>query len=212
MNYSKIMSSLFATLYNPASVKIYSANPQQYLTESGFNADEQTLFINLIQPLQQLLQQALLQQQQNEIKLVNDSFLKALVQTNTQTTKGFNTTMIMYQVSFYLGIVLIIAALIFAIVTRSPLFAILFGSIGTLDILTFFIAKPPKDLQDSRADQAKLNAIFYSWFTDLYNWNSYYLQYSSKGENIELAIMTDVSKTQIENTERLMKIISEHIS
>lgn len=149
---------------------------------------------------------------QQEMADLNNSFRDAMAATNRQTTQGFRHTMFMYSVSFYLGVVLIIAALIFAVVTRSPLFSILFGSLGSLNLLTFFIAKPPQRLQESRSEQAKLNAVFYSWFLDLTNWNGYFLQYSSKGIEVDINKVTQVSAAQIDNTIRLMEVISNHIS
>lgn len=139
---------------------------------------------------------------------MNDSYRDGIIQTNHQIIKGFSATMLMYQVSFYVGVVLIIAALLFAVFLKSSLFSILFGSIGAMDLLTFFIAKPPQSLQQSRSDQAKLNAAFYSWFLDLYNWNSFYLQFSAKGQPIDLATMKEVSELQIKNTGRLMEIMN----
>jgi hypothetical protein len=209
MDYQKLFPVINALLTNPELQKKYATDSAAFFKETDFNRDEQDLVIQVYGFVQQLL----MQQQQVGLSLVNKSFQDAFIQTNKQTTQGFYSTMIMYQVSFYLGVALIIAALFFAIVVKSPLFTIIFGTIGTLDLLTFFIAKPPQDLQRSRSEQTKLNAVFYSWFTDLYNWNSYYLQYlASDKDKIVLNSMHEVSNAQINNTKILMELISQHIA
>ena len=195
--------------------KTFTANPDQYLAMNGIiNAQDQSYIKHLLTPAVAYQKQYLkmMMQQHEEINAVNRSYRDGLSKANHQTIQGFHSTMIMYNVSFYLGIALIITAVVFAITSKSSLFSILFGSIGILDLLTFFIVKPPESLQKSRSEQAKLNAAFYSWFIDLYNWNSFYVQYSQKGQVVPFDVVKDVSDAQVANTEKLMKIISEHIN
>lgn len=218
MDYQKIINYLLALLKNPEQMNGFIANPADYFKATAItDAQEQGLLYDLVVPLIQaremqvkMMDYSMKQAQKTDD--MNDSYRNGIIQTNRQIIKGFSSTMLMYQVSFYLGVVLIIAALFFALFLKSSLFSILFGSIGAMDLLTFFIAKPPQSLQESRSEQAKLNAAFYSWFLDLYNWNSFYVQFTSKGQAIDFATMKEVSELQIKNTAKLMEIINQRIS
>lgn len=214
-DYSKKIACLQKLLHSEEDKNLYKNNPYQYLALNGItNTEDQQELISLLAPAEDF-QKSIAKSamdQITEINNVNSSYRQGLSKANYQTIKGFHATMTMYIVSFYLGVALLITAIVFAIFAKSSLFAIVFGSIGTLDLLTFFIAKPPLSLQQSRSEQAKLNAAFYSWFTDLYNWNSFYLQFSQKGQTIDFGIMKQVSDAQIANTEKLMQIISAHIN
>lgn len=214
MNYKNKIECLKKVIGDKESAEKYSSNPAGFMQQNGIvRPEDQKDFIELVLPTQEaqkIFMEINFKQYQETIK-VNSSYREGLSKTNEQTIRGFKQTMVMYNVSFYIGIALIITAVIFAFFVKSSLFTIVFGSIGTLDLLTFFIANPPIRLQESRAEQAKLNAAFYSWFLDLYNWNSFYVQYSQKGELIPLDIMKQVSDSQIKNTRKLMEIISRHI-
>jgi uncharacterized membrane protein len=213
MDHQKVLQTLQQMATNPNEAKAYLANQQEYLSKQNLlSNEEKNMIFQLASPLNEILEyQRSMILQKTEIEKVNNSYRRGITQANEQSIRGFSSTMLMYQVSFYLGVALLITAIVFAVVTKGSLYPILFGSIGTIDLLTFFIAKPPESLQQSRSQQAKLNAAFYSWFLDLYNWNSFYIQYSSKGTTVDLQTMKEVSSSQIANTERLMKIISEHI-
>lgn len=214
-DYRAKLECLKKLLHDEHEQRLFKANPKTFFSKNAIlNAEDQQLISELVSPAEKLKNSLAKDyvDQLEEIKNVNSSYRQGLSKANHQTIRGFNATMIMYQVSFYLGVALIIVAMVFAFVVKSSLFAIVFGSIGTLDLLTFFIAKPPLSLQESRSEQAKLNAAFYSWFLDLYNWNSFYLQYSQKGEIINLETMKAVSDAQIINTEKLMSLISRHIT
>lgn len=190
------------------------ANPENFLLSLGITDGSERAEIHELVLAYSMTREKfeMAKSQQERIGAVNTSYQEGLVETIRQTIKGFKSTMTMYQVSFYLGVLLIIAALLFAILEKSSLYPILFGTIGTLDLLTFFIAKPPQSLQRSRSEQAKLNATFYSWFINLYNWNSFFVQESNSGNAPGFDVVNKVSEAQLNCTERLMKIISENIN
>jgi hypothetical protein len=89
-----------------------------------------------------------------------------LTKTLEQIDKAFRSTMLMYQVSFYLGVALVIVATVAAFALKNPLLPAVFGSLGTLDVLAFFLKNPQEKLQCSRADLAQLQAALYNWFMD----------------------------------------------
>jgi len=214
MDYTKKIACLRKLLTDNDEKEKYKSNPSVYLASNGVvTAADQGVIIDLLYPAEILQKELIKKDLDNraEVDAVNSSYRQGLSKANHQTVSGFHTTMVMYIVSFYLGVALLVTAIVFAIVAKSSLFTIIFGSIGTLDLLTFFITKPPLSLQASRSEQAKLNAAFYSWFLDLMNWNAFYLQYSQVGQTIDFDVMKNVSEAQIGNTQKLMEIISDNI-
>jgi len=101
--------------------------------------------------------------------------LKASLHDATKQIKsGFRHTAWMYATAFCTGIGLIIASVGYAIYhPGDSLIAGVFGVSGVSVMLTFLIANPPRDLERSRARLAQLQAEFYNWFLDVYNWNTY---------------------------------------
>ncbi len=72
---------------------------------------------------------------------------------------------------FGIGISLLVLAVVFAIISASnPIFTIVFGGVGVIDILSFFLKDPPKSIQTSRANLTKLEAAYYYWLVDATNW------------------------------------------
>jgi hypothetical protein len=110
-------------------------------------------------------------QERNDTLEVVQKMKVGLNQTLNQIDRAFRSTMFMYKVLFYLGVALVIVATVSAFTLQgspSKLPAI-FGSLGTLDMLIFFLKDPQEKIQSSRADLAQLQAALYSWFMDSTN-------------------------------------------
>jgi|SRR6185437_6334817 len=210
MDYNHKMECLKNLLQPNEQTSLFTTNPKMYFQSFGItDPKDQEMISSMLLPAR-ALQNMMLENITREtaaFKDVIDSYQQSVSKTNRETVKGFSNTMLMFQVSFYSGIALMIAAVVFAVFLKSSLFSIVFGSIGTLELLTFFIANPPLRLQESRVEHTKLNAVFYSWYVDLYNWNAYFRQFN-KGQIIPFEIMKQVSDAQIENTRKLMDIIT----
>jgi hypothetical protein len=131
---------------------------------------------------------------------------KSLDEAMVQAKKGYSYVMWMYLTVFYLGILLIVTAVVFASFDKTIL-AIAFGTIGLADIITYMLVKPPLELQTSRANYAQLTAALISWFTDLMNLNSYLttLPMGTPFDKVE-----EVSKKQMANTRELMELIETY--
>lgn len=138
-------------------------------------------------------------------ELTSDSFKNGLINSLDQIKKGFNTAMIMYTVAFYVGILLILAAVVFAWFKGESLLPIAFAGLGVADLIAYFITKPPLDLQKSRANLAQLQTAYYNWFIDLFNWNSIV----NSGEEM-IHMYRKVSDMMMRNTERTMKMIEDY--
>lgn len=193
--------------------KDYRQNPRAMTEEAGITdpdeAEQVTQMVDLIVSAEEqasATQKLLLKQLETTMQTA-DQFKLGLQTTVKQIDEGFNATMRMYTVAFYLGVGLVVASAIFAVVTDGSLFALALGGLGTADIITYFLTKPPQDLQRSRADLTQLQAAFFNWFTDAYNWNSYL---SAKGPSVQLAELKEVSATLFANTDRTMGLIEKY--
>jgi hypothetical protein len=136
-----------------------------------------------------------------------------------QIQQGFRRTGIMYTIVFAVGIGLLVISVPYGIITGQSLLTAIFGAIGILDVLVFLIVKPPRDLERSRANLAQLQAGFYHWFYDMYNWKTFlgdmYRSISvdemdeSKVNRIK-NVVTETSRKQQASTTHMMENIYKY--
>ena len=138
-----------------------------------------------------------------------DEFKKGLTDTIHQIESGYSSVMKMYKMSFYLGIILIVFSLILAIWKEESLLPIVFGGLGIIDVIAYFITKPPQDLQNSRANLAQLQAAYFNWFIDVFNWNSFLGTLSQTGQ-LSFKNVKDVSDTLLQNTDKTMEMMEKY--
>jgi len=190
-------------------------NPDETIRRAGLISQEEiTELKNIILPFIKVISQysetsTLLLNQMKTTMETADKFKWALSDTIEQIEEAYKSVMRMYKISFYLGIILIIFSLFFAIFDKASLLPIIFSGMGVADIITFFIAKPPQNLQNSRANLAQLQAAFFNWFIDVYNWNSY-LAYLTQINQINFENVKKVSETLLDNTNKTMELIEEY--
>lgn len=120
--------------------------------------------------------------------------------------KAYTFVMWMYVTAFYLGVALIITAIVFAALDKTIL-AVAFGTIGLADIVSHFIFKPPLELQTSRSNLAQLMVVLTNWFADLMNLNTYL---SLKGNSITLDDLDKISTKQNNNTQQMLDLIEKY--
>ena len=135
-----------------------------------------------------------------------------LCNTIDQMHEGYKRTMLMYTVSFYLGIALILFSVFLAIFKSEPLLPIVFGGLGIADVISFFIAKPPQDLQNSRADLAQLQTAYFSWYKSHIAWESFIIGKFNRQDMLDdLPDTLNMTTTSyFENTEKMMKLIQKY--
>lgn len=138
-----------------------------------------------------------------------ESFKSGLRKTVDQIERGFRSTMLMYEVAFYLGVGLVLAAVVMAFVSKEKLLPMVFGGLGMVDVIAYFVTKPPQDLQFSRARLAQLQAAFFNWFIDYTNWNGALMAMAQDGK-LDFNTMTTVSKVLMEHTEKTMELIDKY--
>ncbi len=161
-------------------------------------------YLNIIK-----INQDLIKNQSSTTLVAADAFKKGLVETVEQIDAGFRSSMLMYKVAFYLGVCLIITSIVYAFIDRSSLLSIVFGSLGIMDILVFFITKPPQNIQSSRADLAQLQAAFTNWFFDTINWNTF-LQYLDRKNEVTFENVRKVSVELLSSTNKTMELIEKY--
>lgn len=140
---------------------------------------------------------------------IADAFKAGLKKTIEQIDIGFRWTMIMYMVAFYMGIGLIVTSIAFAVVMDKTLLPIIFGVFGVVDILGFFVKKPSQRLQGSRADLAQLQAVYFNWFVDVYNWNGY-ISILGQTKGLDYDKVKQISATLLENTDKTMSLVERY--
>jgi hypothetical protein len=133
----------------------------------------------------------------------------SLRKTLDQIDSAYRSTMLMYQISFYLGILLILVALGLALTTKESLLPMVFGTLGTLDILTFFLVKPQEQLQNSRASLAQLQAGLYNWFMDSFNQHTFLGLLQQQGK-LDAASMQQVSQALMSNTNQTLEMLQKY--
>jgi hypothetical protein len=121
--------------------------------------------------------------------------------------------MTMYTVAFYLGVALVLVSIFAALVLDSERAAAVLGGLGMADILAAMIFRPAQEVQNSRGDLAQLQAAFFSWFNDVFNWNQYLqlIDREASGRNVppEFERLRKVSEAQMCTVARMMALIEE---
>lgn len=134
------------------------------------------------------------------------SLKTSLQQVINDAKKAYNYVLWMYNLSFYLGLALIVVSVVFAAMDKTIL-AIAFGAIGLVDIVTHFMQKPPLELQSSRSNLAQLTVLITHWFSDLMNLNSYM---ANRGANISIQEINALSEKQNANTALVLELIEKY--
>jgi hypothetical protein len=139
---------------------------------------------------------------------------RGLVGVVRQIDRGYARVMTMYTVAFYLGVGMVLGSIYAGLVAGSETSALVLGGLGMADILASMIFQPAQALQDSRGNLAQLQAAFFSWFNDVYNWNNY-LQFidraaTGNGQPPAFDKLREVSEAQMRNVEHIMKLVERY--
>jgi hypothetical protein len=214
MNDDAAFAVIREAIDDPSFFQRLSTDLDEVLTERGFAEPERREELKRVMAALGLSRSdnaaAASYQAQHETTLQTaDSFKSALRDTVKQIEHGFRSTMIMYTVAFYLGVVLILAAIAMAFFKQESLLPIVFGSLGIGDVIAYFITKPPQDLQFSRARLAQLQAAFFNWFIDYTNWNGVLMTWTQEGR-ADLQFFKTVSAILMDHTEKTMALIDTY--
>lgn len=147
----------------------------------------------------------LLDEMSHSITLL-DRLKKNIENVSNDISVSFGDTRIMYWSIFLLGVVLVIIAVPIALYTNKELFSLLFGSAGVIDILAFFLKDPPQQLQKSRTNLSKLQAAYYLWLLDTYNWSAVLYSQSGTGD-LDVKAMKEASDSYVESFTEIMRAV-----
>ena len=205
---------LFNSLTNKDNLNALLKDPNTFFDNNNIPMEDRKKILGIID-----ISLKLSNERENQIQFLKDqqqstadtahAFKEGLQNSLNQIESGFLSSMLMYKIAFYLGVGLIVISVIYAIFDKSSLLPIIFGSVGTIDLLGFFITKPPQNIQASRADLAQLQAAFTNWFFDTYNWNSYLL-HLDKTNQISFEEMKNVSDALLNSTNKTMSLIEKY--
>src|SRR5664280_3168176 len=142
------------------------------------------------------------------------SLQEGLARVVEQIDAGYRRAMTMYTVAFYLGVALVLVSIFAALVLDSERAAAVLGGLGMADILAAMIFRPAQEVQNSRGNLAQLQAAFFSWFNDVFNWNQYLqlIDREASGRNVppEFERLRKVSEAQMRTVARMMALIEEY--
>jgi hypothetical protein len=130
-----------------------------------------------------------------------------LQRTLEQIDSAYRSTMLMYQITFYLGVVLIVVAVGATLFGREPLLPAVFGTLGIIDLLAFFLFKPQERLQASRSSLAQVQAALYNWFMDSVNLNTLM---GALGQAKEFGEAQKVSEALLAHTEKTLEMLQKY--
>ena len=131
-----------------------------------------------------------------------------IIGTLKDIDNGFKKVMVMYMITFYVGIGLILVACVGSLLAAGREFTLLSGSIGVIDVVAFLIFKPAESLQQSRGTLAQLISAFLTWYSDSKNSMQIYKK-EMRRESDSINLYEKVSKRNVLNTISLMQAIQQ---
>jgi hypothetical protein len=101
-----------------------------------------------------------------------------------------------------------------SLVLRSDASALILGGLGMADVIASLIFRPAQNLQNSRGNLAQLQAAFFNWINDVYNWNRYLQlvenEATSNKPSPAFTKMREVSEMMVQNTALMMDLVERY--
>lgn len=130
---------------------------------------------------------------------------KSLISNATGTLSAFNRVILFYSIAFFLGIAMMVAAVIFGAMGKTVL-SVAFGTIGLIDIVTYFVKLPANKIQESRSNLSQLQVVLLVWLKDLIN-NEVLSSKLINTSSPSIKDYKDLADINIENTGKLLRMI-----
>jgi hypothetical protein len=177
----------------------------QNLEENGIQAKEEDL-------LQAIDTDSIMDQLKKAEKYdLGIELQKGLGSVVQQIDEGYSQVMKMYIIAFYLGVTMVLVSVLTSLIWHENTAALILGGLGMADVITSLIFRPAQELQNSRGNLAQLQAAFFNWINDVYNWTRY-LQLVENEATLNKPSpafnkMREVSDMLVHNTERMMELV-----
>lgn len=130
---------------------------------------------------------------------------KSLISNATGTLSAYNRVILFYSIAFFLGVAMIITAVVFGAMGKTVL-ALAFGTIGLVDIVTYFVKLPANKIQESRSNLSQLQVVLLVWLKDLIN-NEVLTGKLVNVSSPSIKDYKDLADINIENTGKLLQMI-----
>ena len=130
---------------------------------------------------------------------------ESLISNATGTLSAFNRVILFYSIAFFLGIAMLVAAVVFGAMGKTVL-AVAFGTIGLIDIVTYFVKLPANKIQESRSNLSQLQVVLLVWLKDLIN-NEVLSGKLINTSSPSIKDYKDLADINIENTGKLLSMI-----
>ena len=140
---------------------------------------------------------------------------QGLVGVIKQIAQSYWYVMWMSNVTFILGVVLILMSAISSLALQQDTASYLMGGLGLAGIVGSLVFRPSQDLQNSRANLAQLQTVFINWINGIHNWNCYWelVMSQNRGSNQPpppLEEVRRISDTLTNNARQMMELIEEY--
>jgi hypothetical protein len=121
----------------------------------------------------------------------------------------------MSNITFILGVVLILLSAISSLVLQEDTASYLMGAMGLAGVIGPLVFRPSLDLQNSRANLAQLQAVFINWINGVHNWNRYWelvmnQNRSSNQPPPPLEEVSRISNTLVNSARQMMELIEQY--
>lgn len=130
---------------------------------------------------------------------------ESLISNATGTLTAYNRVILFYSIAFFLGIAMMVAAVVFGAMGKTVL-AVAFGTIGLIDIVTYFVKLPANKIQESRSNLSQLQVVLLVWLKNLIN-NEVLSGKLINSTSPSIKDYKDLADINIENTGKLLNMI-----
>lgn len=130
---------------------------------------------------------------------------ESLISNATGTLNAFNRVILFYSIAFFVGIAMMVAAVVFGAMGKTVL-SVAFGTIGLIDIVTYFVKLPANKIQESRSNLSQLQVVLLVWMKDLIN-NEVLSGKLINVSSPSIKDYKDLADINIDNTSKLLKMI-----
>lgn len=179
----------------------------EMLEQLNFHQNEQNKEVLTKQKELQLLQLKNMQESGNKTAKLVEELKESLIDNATGTLGAYKRVIAIYTTAFLLGVALMITAVVFGAMGKTVL-AVAFGTIGLIDIVTYFFKMPASQIQESRSNLSQLQVVLLVWMKDLINNEAI----SGRLINVAEPKIDDYQRLadiNIVNTEKLLRLIQE---
>lgn len=140
---------------------------------------------------------------------------QGLVGIIKQIAQGYWYVTWMSNITFILGVALILMSAISALALQEDTASYFMGGLGLAGVIGSLVFRPAQDLQSNRANLAQLQAVFINWINDIHNWNRYWELVMNQNRGAKqppppLEEVSKISDTLVNSARQMMELIEQY--